>query len=142
LYRFALKPVLKTLDERQKIISDGLQCAEEMKAQMAETEQKRLKILDEAHAEAKDWFEKAKEESVEYVKTQRQRAEERADDILTQARESIALEHSKMMKDVHSEVVQLVVSTTERVLKKTLTEEDKAEFNRRTLEDWSSEGKS
>jgi F-type H+-transporting ATPase subunit b len=141
LYRLALKPVLRTLDERQKIISDGLQYAEEMKAQLAETEQKRLRILEGAHAEAKTWFEKAKEESTEYAKSQRQRAEERADEVLQQARESITLERSKMLKDVHSEVVQLVVTTTERILKKTLTEEDKAEFNRRALEDWSSKPK-
>ncbi|MGB0257169.1 MAG: hypothetical protein ACPGES_00840, partial [Coraliomargarita sp.] len=41
LYRFAVKPIAATLDERQQKISEGLQYAEEMKTQLAEAERER-----------------------------------------------------------------------------------------------------
>ena len=43
LYRFAIKPTLKTVEERQKKIADGLQYAESMKQQLAAAENKRKK---------------------------------------------------------------------------------------------------
>ena len=47
LYVLAIKPVAKTLDERQQI-ADGLQYAEEMKTQLAEAERERAEKIKEA----------------------------------------------------------------------------------------------
>ena len=45
LYQFAFKPVLATLDQRQKKISDGLQYAEEMKKRLADAEKRYEEII-------------------------------------------------------------------------------------------------
>ena len=37
LYKFAFKPVLETIEERQKKISDGLKFSEEAEAKLAES---------------------------------------------------------------------------------------------------------
>ena len=42
LYRFAVKPTLKTIEARQKKIEEGLRFAEEMKAKQASAERERL----------------------------------------------------------------------------------------------------
>ena len=42
LYRFAFKPVLNTIEDRQKRIADGLQYAEEMKSKLEEAEKKEV----------------------------------------------------------------------------------------------------
>src|ERR1035437_5787280 len=39
LWKFAFKPVLATLDERQRRIADGLKYADEMKAKLEATQQ-------------------------------------------------------------------------------------------------------
>lgn len=135
LYRFALKPVLRTIEERQKAISDGLQYAEEMKSQLVETEKKRVAILEEAQVDAKKWLDKTKQDSASYFQTQRTRAEEQAEVLLNQARQAIDQERVKMLKEVRSEVVELVVTTTEQVLRKSLTDKEKDSFNQRALED-------
>ena len=41
IYKFAVKPIAATLDERQQKIADGLQYAEEMKVQLAAAERER-----------------------------------------------------------------------------------------------------
>src|SRR5476649_87408 len=45
LWKFAFKPVLATLDERQKKIADGLRYADEMKAKLEATQQESAAIL-------------------------------------------------------------------------------------------------
>ena len=53
----------------------------------------------------------------------------RASDILAKAQQAIELEHKKMLADARSEIARLVVTTTERVLAKKLTEADRASYN-------------
>ena len=53
LWLFASKPILKTMDERRKKISDGLEYAEEMKQKLAEAEKRQAEIMKEAALEAK-----------------------------------------------------------------------------------------
>ena len=63
LYKFAIKPILATYDERQKKIADGLQYAEEMKAQLLEAEKERLEKIKEAVAEAQKILGDARDQS-------------------------------------------------------------------------------
>ena len=49
-YKFAVKPITATLDERQQKIADGLQYAEEMKVQLAAAERERAEKIKEAAA--------------------------------------------------------------------------------------------
>ncbi len=52
LYKFAIKPISATLDERQQKIADGLQYAEEMKTQLAEAERERAEKIKQAAQDA------------------------------------------------------------------------------------------
>src|SRR5436305_638109 len=52
LWRFAFKPVLATLDERQRKIEAGLKYAEEMQAKLAAAQEESAAILKKANADA------------------------------------------------------------------------------------------
>ncbi len=134
LYRFALKPVLKTIDERQKKISEGLQYAETMKAQMAASEQERLKIVKQAQSEAEKLIEKTKKEGERYLQEQKKVSEQKIEQMFSQARNSLDLERSQMMSEAREEIAQLVISTTERILQNSLTDDVKRSLNRQALE--------
>ena len=43
--------------------------------------------------------------------------------------QAIELEHKKMLADARSEIARLVVTTTERVLAKKLTDADRSAYN-------------
>lgn len=130
LYRFAIKPVLKTVEERQKKISDGLQYAEEMKSQLASAERERLVLMKKAQDEAQALFAKTKQESDCYLAEQKKAAEAKVEQMLSQARSSMEVEHRNMLAEAKAEVSTLVVATTEHLLKDVLTDEIRKNLNR------------
>lgn len=129
LYRFAIKPVLKTVEERQKKISEGLQYAEEMKAQLASAEKERLNLLKKAQEDAQALFAKTKQESELYLQEQKKSAEKKVEQMLGQAKDAIEVERRNMISEARTEVATLVVATTERLLKDVLTDEMRAKLN-------------
>ncbi len=139
LYRFAIKPVLKTVEERQKKISEGLQYAEDMKAQLASAEQERLVLLKKAQEDAQSLFAKTKQESETYLQQQKQIAEQKIEQMFIQAQNTIDSERRKMLVETKTEVAHLVIATTERVLKDVLTSEMREQVNKKVSEKMDSE---
>lgn len=129
LYFFAVKPVAKTLDERQQKIADGLQYAEEMKTQLAEAERERAEKIKEAVQDAQRILTEAREQSKEMIEHKTQEAAAQAEAIIRKASEATELDRQKMLSDVRQEVARLVVATTSTVLSKELSDADKQTFS-------------
>ncbi len=128
LYFLAVKPVAKTLDERQQKIADGLQYAEEMKTQLAEAERERAEKVKEAAQEAQRILSEAREQSKEMIEQKTQEAAAQAEAIIRKASEATELERQKMLSDVRQEVARLVVATSAKVLARELSEADKQAY--------------
>ncbi|MEM1222788.1 MAG: F0F1 ATP synthase subunit B [Verrucomicrobiota bacterium] len=128
LYFLAVKPVAKTLDDRQQKIADGLQYAEEMKTQLAEAERERAEKIKEAAVEAQKILTEAREQSKELIETKTQEAAAQAEAIIRKASEATELERQKMLSDVRQEVARLVVATSSKVLSRDLSEAEKSTF--------------
>jgi F-type H+-transporting ATPase subunit b len=129
LWKFAFKPVLATLDERQHKIADGLKYAEEMKAKLEAAQQQTAAQLKTAQVEANKIIEEARKAAKELADRESAAATERANGLITKAQQAIQLEHQKMLADARTEIARLVVATTERVLAKRLTDADRASYN-------------
>ena len=128
LYIFAIKPVAKTLDERQQKIADGLQYAEEMKVQLAEAERERAAKVKEAAEEAHRILSEAREQSKEMIEKKTQEAAAHAETIIRKATEATEMERQKMLSEVKKEVARLVVVTSSKVLSRNLSEDEKQVF--------------
>jgi F-type H+-transporting ATPase subunit b len=129
LWKFAFKPVLATLDERQAKIASGLKYAEEMKAKLDATQVETAAILKKASGEASRIIDEARKTAKDYLDKQTQEATAKANDVLVKAQQAVELEHKKMLADARSEIARLVVVTTERVLAKKLSDADRAAYN-------------
>jgi F-type H+-transporting ATPase subunit b len=129
LYRFGFKPVLATLDERQKTIADGLKHAEEMRAKLAAAQQESAAIIKAAQLDAQKSIEEARKAAKEFGDKQQADAVQRAADMLAKAQQAIELEHKKMIDQARGEIARLVVKTTEQVLAKKLSDADRASYN-------------
>ncbi|MSU64775.1 MAG: ATP synthase F0 subunit B [Opitutus sp.] len=129
LWKFAFKPVLATLDERQKKIADGLRYADEMKAKLEVTQQESIEILKKASLNAARLIDEARKSAKDYLDRQTQEAAAKANDIMAKSQQAIELEHKKMLADARGEIARLVVVTTERVLAKKLSDADRAAYN-------------
>ncbi|MDO8543146.1 MAG: F0F1 ATP synthase subunit B [Opitutaceae bacterium] len=138
LWKFAFKPVMATLDERQHKIASGLKYAEDMQAKLAATQQETAAILKKANVEASRIIDEARKSAKDFLDRQTQEATARANDVLTKAQQAIELEHRKMLADARNEIARLVVTTTERVLAKKLNDADRASYNEAAARELSS----
>jgi F-type H+-transporting ATPase subunit b len=129
LYKFAVKPIAATLDERQQKIADGLQYAEEMKTQLAEAERERAEKIKQAAAEAQKILTESREQSKEMIEQKTQEAAAQAEAIIRKASEATELERQKMLSDVRQEVARLVVATSSKVLSRDLSDTEKQNFS-------------
>jgi len=129
LYKFGIKPVTATMEERTKKIEAGIKHAEEMQAKLAAAQQESAAIVKKANGEATRIVEDARKSAKDYLDKQTQEASGKANELLAKAQQAIELEHKKMLADARTEIARLVVTTTERVLAKKLTDADRASFN-------------
>ena len=129
LYKFMIKPVLATADERAQKISSGLQYADEMQAKLAAAQQESAAILKQASVEASRFVDEARKSAKDYLEKQTHETAAKINDMLVKSREAVELEHKKMLADARVEIARLVVVTTERVLSKRLSYADRAAYN-------------
>jgi F-type H+-transporting ATPase subunit b len=129
LWKFAFKPVLATLDERQKKIADGLKYTEEMQAKLTATTQESAQLIKQAQQNAQKVVDEARKIAKDFADKQQGEATTRAADILAKAQQAIELEHKKMLDQARGEIARLVVKTTEQVLARKLSDTDRAAYN-------------
>ena len=129
LYKFGIKPVTATMEERNRKIEAGIRHAEEMQAKLEAAQHESAALVKKANAEAARIVEDARKTAKEYLDRQTQEATVKASELLAKAQQAIELEHKKMLADARTEIARLVVTTTERVLAKRLSDADRAAYN-------------
>jgi F-type H+-transporting ATPase subunit b len=128
LYRFGIKPTIKAMDERNKVIESGLKYAEDMKVKLEKAQQESEALLRKAALEAQAVVTDARKSAKELVERQTQDAAAQGAAILEKAQQSIELERKKMIAEVRAEIARLVTLTTAKVLSKELSAEEKTRF--------------
>ena len=130
LWRFAFKPVMATLDERQRKIAEGLQFAEESKNQLAETEKRQAEVLREANGTAQEILHEAREKARQFEEKMKNETAAQIEEMRKRAEESNELERQKILTEVRQEIARLVVLTSAKVLKRELGDEEKARLDK------------
>ena len=124
LSKFAWKPLLKVLQEREDEIKSSLKDAEVAKIELEKVNLESEKILNNARAEAR----KIQAESKSVSEKQRDeiihKAKEEAKKIVVNAESQIKMEKDLAIKQIQEKVVDLTFSISEKVIKKNLTTDD------------------
>ena len=129
LYKFGIKPTIATMEVRNQKIADGLKHAEEMQAKLTAAAAESAQIVKAAQLDAQKIVEETRKSAKDFADKQQAEAVAHSADLLAKARQSIELEHKKMIEEARGEIARLVVTTTERVLAKKLTDADRAAYN-------------
>jgi F-type H+-transporting ATPase subunit b len=135
LYLFAYKPVLKMLAERQKIIAQGLENSEKIKAELAKTEAQRQEVIAQANAQAKQFIQESRTAAARLREQETQKAIGAAEQIMAKARDAAASDHTRMLAQLKREVGRLVVQTTAAITGKVLTTEDQRRLAEQTAKE-------
>ncbi|MFI5303243.1 MAG: F0F1 ATP synthase subunit B [Nitrospiria bacterium] len=124
LYKYAFPPIMEILDLREKKIKDSLEQAErlqnEAKALMTDYENRIKKSKQEAEA----ILEKARVRSQQLLEESEKRSREESERILASTRQEMDRERIKLMKEVRQATADLVISTTEKIIQKSLNKAD------------------
>lgn len=115
LYKFGSKPILKFLDERSKMIEEGVRDAQIAKEKVHEMNEKEKKVISGAKAEARIIIQKAEEAAKKNREEIMKKAEKEAEEAIESAKKKIERERNKIMEDVKSEISTLVISAAEKV---------------------------
>ncbi|MDD9879839.1 MAG: F0F1 ATP synthase subunit B [Candidatus Marinimicrobia bacterium] len=124
LAKFAWKPLLKMLQDREDMIRTSLDDAEKAKVELERLNEESEAIMAKARSEAqtiladgKAAAEKVKEDTVA-------KAKEQANKIREDAEKQILVEKDKAIADIKQEVVNISLSVAEKLIHKNLSDAD------------------
>ena len=124
LKKFAWKPILDSVNERETSIKDSLSAAQKARDEMQAVQADNKRILKEARAERDALLSEAKNASTQMINQAKEDAKVEAEKITAQAQEMIQNEKKAAINELKNQVAQLSVDIAEKVLQTEL--KDKA----------------
>lgn len=120
LGKFAWKPILKTVNERESSIVDALNQAKLARKEVETLKADNDKILKEAKIERDNILKEAREIKDNIIEEAKEIAKKEAQNIISAAKASIEDEKSKAMSDIKNQVTSFSLSIAESILKQKL----------------------
>lgn len=134
LKKFAWKPILSAVDERNNSIEEALKAADKAKEEMEQLNADNERILDEAKLKRDALLKEAREIKDGIINEAKEKANVEADKIITSAKEQIVHEKMKAITELKNSVAVLSIDIAEKVLKNELKDKDRQqEFIAETL---------
>ena len=125
LKKFAWKPILSAVDERNTSIEEALKAADKAKEEMEQLNADNERILDEAKLKRDALLKEAREIKDGIINEAKEKANVEADKIITSAKEQIAHEKMKAITELKNSVAVLSIDIAEKVLKNELKDKDR-----------------
>ena len=117
LKKFAWKPILDAVNEREEGISNALLAAENAKKDMQNLKADNEKLLAEARAERDMMMKEAREIKEKMINDAKTEAQVQGEKMIEQAKASIASEKNAAIADLKNQVSALSLEIAEKVLK-------------------------
>ena len=114
--KYVFPTFIKAIDDRQKIIETGLKEAAEAHKALSSAEMKADDVLVEARKEAEALLQRSQEEAANLLLASEEKAKQRADQIIADARTTLAIDVRKARETLKSDTISLVALATERVI--------------------------
>jgi F-type H+-transporting ATPase subunit b len=124
LGKFAFPRIQEALDKRQKAIEDSIDDAERARADAAEMLQEYRQRLDDSRKQADDILARARKAGETVEAEAVADAKRKREELMEQTRREIDSETRRAIQQIRAEVADLTVLATEKVTRKSLTEDD------------------
>ena len=125
LRKFAWKPILGAVSDREKGITDALAAADNARKEMENLTADNERILKEARAEREAMMKDARDLKAKILADAEDEAKVRAEKLITNAQAAIDAERKSAIADLKSQVAALSVDIAEKVVKNELSDKDK-----------------
>ena len=135
LGKFAWKPMLKAISDREKGIEDSLAKADKMKADLTAMQNENEALLAKAREERATLIKEAKEASEKMIAEAKDKAKSEYERIVADAQVAINQQKNAALTEVKNQVGSLVVEVAEKVLRRELTNKAEQETYIKQLAD-------
>ena len=120
LKKFAWKPILASLKERETGIADAIASADKIKVEMAALKNENEALMVQAREERAVMIKEAKEASTKMLSEAKEKARSEYDRIVADAQTAILQQKNAALTEVKNQVGTLVVEVAEKVLRREL----------------------
>ena len=127
LGKFAWKPMLKAISDREKGIEDSLAKADQMKADLSAMKNENEALLAKAREERATLIKEAKEASEKMVAEAKDKAKAEYERIVADAQVAITQQKNAALTDVKNQVGALVIEVSEKILRRELANKSEQE---------------
>ncbi len=125
LKKFAWKPILGMIKEREEFIENALASAEKAKEEMKALQSSNEKILAEAKSERDSMLKEAREIREQMIAEAKGLATKEGERLLKAARENIQNEKMAAVTELKNQVAVLSIEIAEKILKTELSSDEK-----------------
>ncbi len=125
LAKFAWKPVLKGLKERDNSIAQALQAAETAKKDVSQLQADNEKLLAQARIDRDKILQEARELKESIINEARDQAKKDGLKLIEDARQAIKNERAAAIQDIKKQVAELSVLISEKILMQELADTEK-----------------
>ena len=120
LKKFAWKPILNSLSERENSIEEALESAKKAREEMGKLQADNENILAEARNERTEMLKEAKDVKQSIINEAKGQASKEAEKIIESARQAIQNEKTAAINEMKNNIASLSVQIAEKILKKQL----------------------
>ena len=124
LRKFAWRPILSAVNEREASIKEALDSAEEARIQMENLQSENQRLLKEARKEKEILIKEALKTKNQIIGDAKKVAQDEAEKILSQAQVSIQSEKKAALKELKNQVGSIAIDIAEKVINKELENRD------------------
>ena len=125
LGKFAWKPIVNAVNDREKTIEESLQLAEKTKNEMKELQAQNESLLKEARVERDLMIKEAKETATKMVEDAKGKAKSEGDKMVANARDLINSEKAAAISELKLQVASFSIEIAEKIVHGELASEDK-----------------
>jgi F-type H+-transporting ATPase subunit b len=127
LRRYAWKPILKSLHDRENTIDEALNMANTAREEMKNLKADNLKLLKEAQEERNVILRDARRVKDSIIEEAKAKASEEANIIVENAKERIEYEKMAAMTDLKNQIASISIGIAEKILERELSAANKQE---------------
>lgn len=127
LKKFAWKPILKGLNDREANIAESIATAEKVKLEMVQLKSENEALLVSAREERAAMLKEAKDIKDKMINDAKEDAKVQAAKIITEAQASISNQKMAAITDIKNQVGNLVIEVSEKILRRELANKSEQE---------------
>lgn len=133
LWRLALGPIVRVLDQRSDRIKDSIEAAQQMQSELQATAARNEEVLGEARREGQQIVANARDAAEATLARAREEAGNQANEYLVRAEDTLRQETALARQELRQEIADLAVTAAGKIVRKELDPASQTRLIQETL---------